>query len=240
MFERTFSSCRNSAGEANGDPGADRASSSADQRRSWLRYRVNMETSVQLPNSAMRDVLHASIRDISRGGVNLIVDRNVPAGQLLNLDLPRDDDRGYTALACVVRSKEMGKGQWALGCVFSRELTDEDLTAFATRQVGSTDNRQRPRFDCDLQATYQMIGEAGLAEDALQVSNLSASGVGLTVDRFIDAGVLLSVELRGKDETAVRSILSCVVHVTKQSERRWTLGCNFIRELGDEDLLALI
>jgi hypothetical protein len=237
MFERTFSSWRNSAAEAN----LGGASSSGDQRRLWLRYRVNLETSVQLPNSAMRDVLHASIRDISRGGVNLIADRNVPAGQLLNLDLPRDNGPGYTTMACVVRSKAMGKDKWMLGCVFSRELTDEDFTSFATRQVSeSIENRQRTRFDCDLTATYQIIGEAGLAEEALQVSNLSASGIGLTVDRFIDAGTLLNVELRGKDEAAVRSILSCIVHITKQTERRWTLGCNFIRELGEEDLLALI
>src|SRR5262249_7782079 len=169
MFERTFSSWRNSAGESNSDPHLG-SSLSSDQRRLWQRYRVNLETSVQLPNSAMRDVLHASIRDISRGGVNLVADRNVPAGQMLNLDLPRDGGPRYTTMACVVRSKAVGKDQWVLGCVFSRELTDEDFTPFATRQVGeSADNRQRGRFECDLTATYQMIGEAGLSEEALQV-----------------------------------------------------------------------
>src|SRR5437879_5979441 len=107
MFERTFSSWRSSVGKPNSDPDVGAAPSAAgDERRLWLRYRADLETSVQLPDSAMRDVFPATIRDISRGGANLTADRDVPPGQLLNLDLPRGDSAGdYTVLACVVRSK---------------------------------------------------------------------------------------------------------------------------------------
>ena len=35
------------------------------------------------------------------------------------------------------------------------------------------------------------------------------------------------------------TILACVVHVTVRSEREHILGCNFIRELSEEDLAAL-
>src|SRR5205823_13249161 len=115
-------------------------------------------------------------------------------GQLLNLDLPRGDNQGvYTVLACVVRSNLTPDGQWDLGCVFSRELTDEDLLGFGARRLrhDPADKLQWVRFDGDLHAKYQSIGRAGEPIEALQVLNLSASGVGLIVDQFIDAGVLL-------------------------------------------------
>src|SRR5439155_25252706 len=110
------------------------------------------------------------------------------------------DESVYTVLACVVRAQRKSDGQWALGCVFSRELTDEDLLGLGARRVrhDPADHRQWVRFDCNLHARYQPIGAPGEPVEALQVLNLSASGVGLVVDRFIDAGVLLNLELRGK------------------------------------------
>ena len=39
---------------------------------------------------------------------------------------------------------------------------------------------------------------------------------------------------------AKRTILACVVHVTTQASGEWALGCNFIRELSEEDLKALV
>jgi hypothetical protein len=72
------------------------------------------------------------------------------------------------------------------------------------------------------------------------VLNLSASGVGLLVDRFVDAGTLLNIDLTGRDGHTTRTILACVVHVSQQAPQEWALGCNFIRELTDEDLQALI
>ena len=243
MFERTFSAWRGLVGE----PEAERATralsnSGAEERRFWVRRSANLETSIQLPDSPHRDILRATIRDISRGGANLTVDQEIPPGQLLNLDLPHGEGGVYTVLACVVRSKPTPDGHWVVGCAFSRELTDEDLPGFGAGRArpDAADHRRRVRFDCHLHANYHTIGGAGYPTEALQVLNLSVSGVGLVVDEFIDAGVLLNLELRSHDGGAVRTILSCVVHVTAQSERRWALGCNFIRELGEEDVLALI
>src|SRR5437762_12770859 len=179
MFERTFSFWRTMIGEPTaGQTATGTATSTADERRLWLRYPADLETSILLPDSALRDTLRATIRDISRGGANLTVDREVPPGQLLNLDLPRGADESvYTVLACVVRAQRKSDGQWALGCVFSRELTDEDLLGFGARRVrhDPADHRQWVRFDCNLHARYQPIGAPGEPVEALQVLNLSAS-----------------------------------------------------------------
>ncbi len=44
----------------------------------------------------------------------------------------------------------------------------------------------------------------------------------------------------GADNHAVRTILACVVHVAEQPEGHSDLGCNFIRELSDEEFQALL
>ena len=69
--------------------------------------------------------------------------------------------------------------------------------------------------------------------------NISAGGVALVVDHDVPPGALLSAELHAPDGRAVVTILACVVQVTVRSERERVLGCNFIQELGDDDLAAL-
>ena len=133
-------------------------------------------------------------------------------------------------------------GQWAIGCVFSRELTDEDLTGFGARKVrhARSDKRTWMRFATNRQAQFQRIGDPENTSHSAQVINLSASGIGLTVTTPVAAGDLLSLDLLGADGSVARTILACVVHETTQATGSWALGCNFIRELSEEDLHALI
>ena len=68
----------------------------------------------------------------------------------------------------------------------------------------------------------------------------AVTGVGLLVDRAIENGALLSVELHNAAGTTERTMLACVVHVNAQSDATWALGCNFIRSLSEEELKALL
>jgi hypothetical protein len=61
----------------------------------------------------------------------------------------------------------------------------------------------------------------------------------LLVDEQINTGELLSTELQDAQGRPVLTILACVVRVQSVSEGL-ILGCNFIRELGDKDLQALL
>lgn len=249
MFERTFSFWRRWIGQPD-TGGAATATAVApesgqdDERRFWVRYPADLKTSVQMSRAGQPFSAAAQLRDISQGGANFILDRPIHTGHLVNLELPLGSaGEMHTVLACIVRAIEEAEGRWALGCVFSRELTDEELAGFGAKRVRHDDpgdQRIWMRFNCNLTAKFQTIGDANAPVDSADVLNLSASGVGLLVDRFVDAGTLLNIDLTGRDGQATRTILACVVHVNQQRASEWALGCNFIRELTDEDIQALI
>ena len=56
----------------------------------------------------------------------------------------------------------------------------------------------------------------------------------------MENATLLSVELHNAAGTVGRTMLACVVHVTRHSDHEFALGCNFIRSLSEEDLKALM
>ncbi len=240
MFGRTFSFWRRLVGRD--VPASDEANA---DRRLWVRYPADLHTNVQLAGGAvLENRISAEVRDISLGGVNLVVGQSFNTGQLLSVELPHigDADR-HTVLACVVRVVLEGPGAAVPGCVFSRELTEEGpVEGFGAKRVrhAPSDQRTWMRFATRLTATYQKIGAADTENHSAQVINVSASGVGLLVTAEVEAGALLSVDLTSTDGKFVRTILACVVHVSTQSNGSWALGCNFIRELSEEDLKALI
>ncbi len=239
MFERTFSFWRRLVSKVQHPPAA-----APQDRRLWLRYPAELQTNVQLAVDATQPSrFSASVRDISLGGANLLVDRVFETGQMLGLELPQAGSvEVHTVLACIVRIAPQDAGQWALGCVFSRELTDEDLESFGAKRVRHPPSDQRTwmRFATNLKGNFQKIGDPENRTYSGQVINLSASGVGLEVNIAVEAGTLISVDLSGMDGQVIRTILACVVHVTSESSNHWSLGCNFIRELTEEDLKALI
>jgi len=232
MFEQGFTFWRRLVGMAEAAPPR-----KDDDRRFWVRYPADLESSVQLADHPGEDRIPARIRDISRGGVNLILEQGFQPGQLLSIELPctEDPDRIYHLLACVVRNIPEPGGRFSLGCVFSRELTEDDLFSFGARRVRHAPEDQRTwmRFPCQLHATFNKIGEPETAPHPAQVSNISASGVGLDVKEAVDVGALLNLRVVGK-QGHEKTLLTCVVH-SVQKDDAWQLGCNFIRELSEAD-----
>ena len=127
----------------------------------------------------------------------------------------------------------------ALAC---RELSEADLQSLgANRERPEQDEqRQWKRFETNITATVQQVTTAEQTPCAAKVLNVSVSGVGLLVDRVIENGALLSVELHNAAATIDRTLLACVVHVSRRAAGEWALGCNFIRSLGEDDLKALL
>jgi hypothetical protein len=145
-------------------------------------------------------------------------------------------------LACVVHVSPQGGDRWLIGCTFARELSDEDLAPFGARKVRATppDQRDWVRYACDVQASYQPGDDTDASDRPAQVLNISASGVGLLVAEPIAVGTLLSVRLRSARGGADKTMLSCAVHVTQRGAEEWALGCTFISELSESELLALL
>jgi hypothetical protein len=236
MFERTVSFWRRLVGSTPRRPAPD-----GEDRRVWVRYPAEVETTGATAAEGGKPRFSAVVRNISVGGLNLAADREFVPGDLLTVELPGPTGQSTcTVLACVVHVRPDGEGQWSVGCTFARELTAEDLAPFgARRERAEGDKRTWVRYACDVKANYQFVAFSELARRPAQVLNISASGVGLLVDHAVDTGTLLSVDLLSATGQSGKTMLSCVVHVTKQAESEWALGCNFITELSEQDLKEL-
>src|SRR5207253_1414767 len=102
------------------------------------------------------------------------------------------------------------------------------------------DQRAWMRFPVQVGARYQKVSDPDSEHLPAEVLNISASGIGLLVGQPIDTGTLLSLELQPPSGKQARTTLACVVHVTKHGADQFALGCNFLCELKEEDLLALV
>jgi hypothetical protein len=234
MFEKTFSFWRRLVGPAP-------APIVVDDRRLWVRYAADLDGNVQLAAKQGSDKILAKVRDLSLGGANLLVDQPLGLGQMLSVELPVNQGNVRTVLACVVRVHPED-GKWSLGCVFSRELDRDDGGAFGAQDVQTPNHELRSwiRFSSDLKANYAKVGDATSGSHSAKVLNISANGIGLAVDPTLEAGALVNVELLDKNGRAQRTLLACVVHTTTRADGTCAVGCNFIRELTEEELQSLL
>jgi c-di-GMP-binding flagellar brake protein YcgR len=234
MFSFTF--WRRLMGQPAPAPQADCAVD--DDRRFWARYPTDLRGNLQLAEE--RPKVLVNVRDLSLGGANLVVDNPIPVGQMLTLELPTDAE-AQTVLACVVRATPED-GKWSLGCVFSRELSVVDLDRLGAQKAraGANDQRVWMRFECAVRAQIRSFSDPVDAPHAVQVLDISASGIGLLVPTPLQAGSLLTVDLLDQAGRKVCSILACIVHTKQRSDGSHAIGCNFIRELSEEELAALV
>ena len=235
MFEKTFSFWRRLVGKTP----ASQESATQDDRRLWVRYATELQGNLQHNDG---EKVLAKVRDLSLGGANLLVERAVQAGQMVTLELPAEADEVRTVLACVVRVTPQTDGKSALGCVFAHELASEDLSRFGGEQIPSSDDGKRTwiRFSCDLKASYRKVGDPANQSLPAQVLNISANGVGLSVAQPLTTGSLLNVDLLDKTGQVARTMLTCIVHTKVRASGDFAVGCNFIRELSEQELQSLV
>ena len=68
--------------------------------------------------------------------------------------------------------------------------------------------------------------------------DVSATGIGLQLNRRFEPGTVLRVKLPGR--SGRRYYLVRVVRVQTHSARTWVLGCVFPRRLSDEEVATLL
>jgi hypothetical protein len=213
-----------------------------DERRIWVRKPCNAEVTGRSATVDEGGQFAAKVRNISRGGISLRLGRRYEKGTVLSLELPAAREGStFTVLACVVHVVASAAGEWTLGCSFSRDLEDEDLLAFGAQSMHARagDQRRWVRFPGRARASYKRVTGTDESTDSAKVLDLSASGIGLLVNQPIEAGTLLSLELQGEAKESARVILGCVVRVDIPAPGEWVLGCNFIRELSDQEMQGL-
>src|SRR5260370_25649138 len=153
-----------------------------EEGRVWVRFPADLEARVVAPNRTDEPGLSARIRNISRGGARLLVARPFDPGSMLTVVLASSHGKTSLAvLACVVRCDGAGGNEWRVGCSFSTELDDDDLSCFGAvkaRPLGP-DGRNWTRFPCDVTATVQRLSDDDPKRYSARVRDISASGVAL-------------------------------------------------------------
>jgi hypothetical protein len=219
--------------------GRGKADGAEDERRLWGRIPCDVETTIESAGSERGPALPARVRNVSRGGVNLSAGRKFEPGSLLSVALPVGD--GTQMLACVVRCEALPSGVWELGCTFAAQLSDEDLQNLGARREKAAPSDQRiwVRFPCHAVASLQVVRAAGQSASPAAVLNVSASGIALQAEVPLRVGELLSLELR-RDGELVLTTLASVVRTATAPDGTRVVGCNFISELSDEQVAALL
>src|SRR5947209_18912565 len=100
-------------------------------RRVWVRYSCNLESTCHSGQGRDEVSWSARVRDISRGGVNLQLNRSFEPGAVLSLDLPLGQDNiPRTLQVKVIHAQAQGAGRSSLGCAFDKTLDADDWLSF--------------------------------------------------------------------------------------------------------------
>jgi len=107
------------------------------ERRSWPRHPCHLPVYYRRLLSPTRSFQTARARDISLGGICLLVSHHVAAGVCLGLrvDVPGQPAVGVYLPAMVRYSREETPGQWAVGCQFAVRPSSAQLRAMRQRDT---------------------------------------------------------------------------------------------------------
>src|SRR5579884_1805538 len=98
-------------------------------RRASVRYSCRSNARLCFPPAADHEsCVHARARDISSGGLSLIVSQWFGQGTPLRVEL-QNEARGVSRQlsACVMHSTLLPDGSWFIGCAFTERLGPEEL-----------------------------------------------------------------------------------------------------------------
>jgi len=172
-----------------------------------------------------------------------LLPEKIPAGKFLDIDLENQSGNWSGALrARVIHAEKVGDGNWLVGCAFILELDDAELRFFHAEKIKPVvdDGRRWVRFPCDIETVCYTCETVPGERLRAQIINVSAGGLGLMIPCEFPQGTLFRLELPTAKSQPARLLLLRVVHCVEQENRGWFLGCEFARQLGDEELHALL
>ena len=98
------------------------------ERRAWVRHESDRDTVCHPVTSGGGQQWAGQVRDISNGGVGLVLTRRFELGTLLAIEIAGQDGKpGRTLWGRVVHVHPLEPGSWHLGCSFAAELSDDDV-----------------------------------------------------------------------------------------------------------------
>jgi c-di-GMP-binding flagellar brake protein YcgR len=210
----------------------------AAERLAWI-YRPDMETAtVEEPRTL------AQVLDISLGGLTLAASRSFDSGTLLRIEgQGGGGERPVGLMARVIQVAPRSAGNHVLSCCFAKELSDEELQFFGAerrRPEGRSDVRAWVRYPCTTESIFHSVLSADQERCRAKVLNISAGGVALLSPRKLESGTLLNIDLIGSEGRPTRTLKARVVHEAVHADNQYVLGCTFVADLSDDDVMALL
>src|SRR5262245_47309723 len=107
---------------------------SRTENRSWERFPCGLTTTCQpvAARGGSEFAWPAQIRDLSQGGLGIILNRRFEPGTGLAIDIPETDAYPGDTLLCRIVHATRWDGQWLLGCALVSPLSEEELQRLLT------------------------------------------------------------------------------------------------------------
>ena len=109
----------------------EQAGAPGPERRAAPRQTSSLKVTCYPISSGFTERRQARVRNVSRTGIGLSVDRAWPAGTVLIVELPAEDGGIKAARTRVVHSTAQIGGTFLVGCTFDLPLSDAEVQAFA-------------------------------------------------------------------------------------------------------------
>jgi c-di-GMP-binding flagellar brake protein YcgR len=215
---------------------------SPEDRRAFQRYAADLEVSCRPLGALRADSWPARLKDISAGGIGLVVERRFEPGTMLAVDLVSTGSGSPRTLLSRVRHvTAQPEGEWLLGVALLREMSEEELKNWGAEPARpkGPDSRAWVRFPCDIPGLCRDAGAASVAPWQATVVNISAGGCGLVTARPVKEGTHLHVDLPDADGQPGQRLLVRVVQLREQADGSWFLGCELTDGLSATDTAEL-
>jgi hypothetical protein len=114
---------------------------------------------------------------------------------------------------------------------------EAEFTLFKKNMKGAK-VRGATRYRCALATLGRLVLPDSDASCEVWINNLSKKGVGLSVEKPLDAGTAVVIQV--KTPSGVFRIAGRVIHSTPQADSTWRIGCELLDELTPEMLDDLL
>lgn len=102
------------------------------------------------------------------------------------------------------------------------------------------DRRMLERYPCNRRPAVRVLARPSFQPHHAVVRDISIRSIGLILDRPLEIGTILAIQLRTK-HVGFSGILSArVEHSTQMADGTWHLGCTLARSLTDDEVFSLL
>jgi len=221
------------------------------ERRASPRYACDLRACYQArPASPSAPWRGCRVRDISSGGIALLVSRACTPGTVLEIDL---EGCMFTFPVRVEQASRQADGSWLLGCSFGQEfgLTDADLRLFLGKFRAGSSHETQPEIHArpPLSGSSRRRGSAaaehrrwlkafcqalsGLPDPVwrpAKVRDLSDGGLSLALQPGFEPGSIIGVNLHHTGNGFSCTLRASVTHAAPEGDDRCRIDCAFLDE----------